>query len=81
MCLGIPAKVIQKLSDTEAVVELSGVHYRASLLLVEDVNEEDYVIVHAGFAIQKIDEEEAQITLRLIDEVLNESAETAGERV
>lgn len=81
MCLGIPAKVIQKLSDTEAMVELSGVHYRASLLLVEDVNEEDYVIVHAGFAIQKIDEEEAQITLRLIDEVLNESAETAGERV
>lgn len=81
MCLGIPAKVIQKLSDAEAVVELNGVHYRASLLLVEDVNEEDYVIVHAGFAIQKIDEEEAQITLRLIDEVLNESTETAGERV
>ncbi|MBI3919893.1 MAG: HypC/HybG/HupF family hydrogenase formation chaperone [Armatimonadetes bacterium] len=77
MCLGIPAKVIQKLSDAEAVVELNGVQYQASLLLVEDVNEEDYVIIHAGFAIQKIDEEEAQITLRLIDEVLNGSAETA----
>ena len=51
-----------------AVIDVDGVQRQASLLLLSDAREGDYVIVHAGFAIQKIDESAAQETLKLLRE-------------
>ncbi|HID57146.1 TPA: HypC/HybG/HupF family hydrogenase formation chaperone [Candidatus Poribacteria bacterium] len=64
MCMAVPMRVIQINGDF-GVVELGGVRREVSLQLVEDVRENDYVIVHAGFAIEKLDEEAARETLEL----------------
>ena len=71
MCLGIPMKVI-KINDGLGVVELGGVKREISLQLVEDIKIGDYVIIHAGFAIQKLNEEEAEETLSLLREIAGE---------
>lgn len=72
MCLAIPAKVISVEGST-ALVTIEDVEYRASLLLLDDVHPGDFIMLHAGFAIQKVDEEEAAETLRLLYEVANNS--------
>ncbi len=54
MCLAIPSKIVE-IKDQMAVIDVAGVTRQASLLLLEDVAIGDYVIVHAGFAIEKID--------------------------
>ncbi|SEN54186.1 HypC/HybG/HupF family hydrogenase formation chaperone [Nitrosomonas marina] len=69
MCLAIPAKVEQFTADENAIVELSGIRKEISLALVDEVNPGDYVIVHAGYAIQKLDVEEAEQTLALFEEL------------
>jgi len=71
MCLSIPAKV-EKIDGNEAIVNLSGNRLKVALDLLDDVREGDYVLVHAGYAIQKIDEVEAEETLRLIKELEEE---------
>jgi len=68
MCLSIPAKVIQINGDM-AKVSVCDVILNACLQLTDDVKEGDYVLIHAGFAIQKIDEKEAEETIRLIGEI------------
>jgi hydrogenase expression/formation protein HypC len=67
MCLAVPAKVI-KVYGERAVVEIGGVRREASLSLVADqgISVGDYVLIHTGFAIQKVDEEEAKETLDLL---------------
>jgi len=65
MCLAIPSK-ITKIENEMAVIDVDGVQRQASLLLLSDVQVGDYVIVHAGFAIQKIDAAAAQETLKLL---------------
>jgi len=67
MCLAIPSK-ITKIDNLMAVIDVDGVRREASLLLVEDAQVGDYVIVHAGFAISKIDEQTALETLALLKE-------------
>ena len=67
MCLAIPAKVI-RVEGATALVMIEDTEYNASLLLLEDVKAGDYVMLHAGFAIQKVDEEEAKETMRLLVE-------------
>lgn len=67
MCLAIPSK-ITKIDNLMAVIDVDGVRREASLLLVEDAQVGDYVIVHAGFAISKIDEQGALETLALLKE-------------
>jgi hydrogenase expression/formation protein HypC len=67
MCLAIPSK-ITKIENEMAVIDVDGVQRQASLLLLSDVEVGDYVIVHAGFAIQKIDETAARETLKLLKE-------------
>lgn len=67
MCLSVPAKVIE-IEENLAMVELGGTKTKVSLDLVEDIEINDYVLVHTGFALQKIDEEEAKRTLELFDE-------------
>ena len=74
MCLAIPAKVL-KIEGLLALVSIEGVEYKASLQLLEDVKEGDFVMLHAGFAIEKIDPEEAAETLRLLNEIMGYSAE------
>ena len=68
MCLSIPSKVLS-IQDDKAIVSVAGTEYEASLQLVEDVEVNDYVLLHTGFAIQKISEEEAEETLRLLREI------------
>ena len=66
MCLGVPMKVIS-LNGTTATVEVGGVRKEASVEFLSDVRVGDYVIVHAGFAIQKVLPEDASETLDLFD--------------
>ncbi len=65
MCLAIPAKVIELLTDEMARVSLDGVSVTVSIALVENIAPGDYVIVHVGYALAKLDEKEAQETLAL----------------
>jgi len=69
MCLAVPMKVEQLMPDDLAVVELDGVRKVVSLALVDDVKEGDYVIVHVGFALTRLDPEEAAKTLALFSEI------------
>jgi hydrogenase expression/formation protein HypC len=69
MCLAIPARVEQLLDNDAAIVNLGGVRKEISLALVDEVLVGDYVIVHVGFALQKLDEEEALRTLELFAEL------------
>ena len=69
MCLAIPALVEKITDDDKAIVNLDGVRKEVSLALVEDVAVGDYVIVHVGYALQKLDEAEAQETLALFAEL------------
>ncbi|MCP2501092.1 MAG: HypC/HybG/HupF family hydrogenase formation chaperone [Deltaproteobacteria bacterium] len=68
MCLGVPAKILET-GDGAAVVELGGVRREISVMLVDDVSVGEWVIVHAGFAIEKLSEEEAEQTLALFREI------------
>ena len=69
MCLAIPVRVVQLLDEQTAVVDLDGIRKEISLALVDDVKVGDYVIVHVGYAIGKIDPEEAERTLALFAEL------------
>ena len=60
MCLAVPARIIELHEGDTATVDLGGVKLTISLALVEDVAPEDYVIVHVGFALSRVDEAEAQ---------------------
>ena len=70
MCLGIPAKVVQINDSQEGKVDYLGTKVKTNFTLLEDVKKGDWVIVHAGFAISKLDENEAQETLELLREFL-----------
>jgi hydrogenase expression/formation protein HypC len=67
MCLAIPSKIV-KIENNVATIDVDGVQREASLLLLEDPKVGEYVIVHAGFAINKINEEHAQESLKLMRE-------------
>ena len=63
MCLAVPSKIVE-IKDQTATIDVGGVRREASLMLLDDVNLGDYVIVHAGFAISKVDEAVAEETLQ-----------------
>jgi len=65
MCLAIPALIVALPSPDEAVIDIGGVRKTISLDLVEDVSLGDYVIVHVGYALARLDQQEAQRTLAL----------------
>jgi hydrogenase expression/formation protein HypC len=69
MCLAIPAQVVEISDGDNAVVNLGGVKKEISLALVEGVGVGDYVIVHVGYALNKLDPEEAAKTLALFAEM------------
>jgi hydrogenase expression/formation protein HypC len=68
MCLSIPAKIISVEGET-ATASVGGAIINVGLHMVDDVKAGDYVLVHTGFALQKISDEEAQETLKLIKEL------------
>ncbi len=68
MCLAVPVRVL-KIDGLKAIVELGGLTRQASLMLVPDTQVGDYVLLHAGFAIQKLDEREANETISLFAEI------------
>ena len=69
MCLAIPAQVVELREGDQAVVELAGVRKEISLALVDQVAVGDYVIVHVGYALNKLDPDEAAKTLALFAEI------------
>ena len=80
MCLAVPTR-IKHIDNEMAEVELDGVSRAVSLAMVPDAQVADYVLVHAGYAISLIDEEEAKETLRLLQELeraQQEELEQAG---
>lgn len=72
MCLAIPAKVLS-VDGATALVTIEGVEYQASLLLLDHVQPGDFVMLHAGFAIEKVDADEAAETMRLLNEIAGKS--------
>lgn len=68
MCLAVPAKIVEK-KDMMATVDVEGVQRQISLMLLPEADEGDFILMHAGFAIQMIDEEEAKFTAQLLKEV------------
>lgn len=78
MCLGIPSKIIS-IDDSRAIIDVYGARRDISLMLLEEpVNIGDYVIVHAGFAIQKLQEDIAKETLGYFDQYLQAVAIEEG---
>jgi hydrogenase expression/formation protein HypC len=76
MCLALPAKVLAIDATTDmAIVALGGVRKDVSLALVDDVRVDDFVLIHAGYALNRLSEEEAERTLQLFAE----AGLTAGE--
>jgi hydrogenase expression/formation protein HypC len=68
MCLAVPMKII-KIQDSKAQVESGGLQYEVDLSLLPEAKLDDYVLVHAGFAIQIMDKKEADETLALFQEL------------
>ena len=69
MCLAIPARVAELLNDGSALVDVGGVRKEVSLALMDGVAVGDYVIVHVGYALNRLDPEEAEKTLQLFAEI------------
>ena len=88
MCLSVPAK-IESIEKDMAVCSVGGATYRASLLMldIDDLKIGDFVLLHTGFAIQKISKEDAEETLKLFDEfedfneILDEEERISGKRI
>lgn len=76
MCLAIPAEVLSIEGET-ATVDLDGVQMPVSLALVDDVVAGDFVVVHVGYALTRIEPEEAEAQLRLMKEALSAGTEPA----
>lgn len=74
MCLSVPAKVLE-IDGTVAKVSIGGSIIDISLQLVEEVKIGDYVLVHTGFALEKIDEDEARKTLAMLEDMREEDPE------
>ncbi len=76
MCLGVTGKVVIINNDNNtALVDFLGVPRWVGITLVTDVEVDDYVLVHAGYALEKIDEREAQERIELWEEVLEAEEE------
>lgn len=68
MCLAVPARIVELLPDAQAVVDLDGVRREISVALVDGLAPGDYVVLHVGFALARLDPDEARRTLELFAE-------------
>ncbi|MGO8855384.1 MAG: HypC/HybG/HupF family hydrogenase formation chaperone [Steroidobacteraceae bacterium] len=69
MCLAVPVRVVTLLDDQWVETEVGGIRSRVSIALIDDVALGDFLIVHAGFAITRLDVEEAEKSLALFNEI------------
>ncbi|MEF8722070.1 HypC/HybG/HupF family hydrogenase formation chaperone [Candidatus Accumulibacter phosphatis] len=69
MCLALPCRIVELRAGEQALIDVAGVGKEISLALVEDVAVGDYVIVHVGYALTRLDPEEAEKTLALFAEL------------
>ncbi len=74
MCLSVPGRIL-KICNSTAQVSISGSIIEVSLQLLENVKVGDYILVHAGFALEKLDTEEAIITLNTLKSISKEESE------
>jgi hydrogenase expression/formation protein HypC len=74
MCLAVPVRVAELLPDQMAKVSLDGVSKTVSVALIDDLAVGDYVILHVGFALSKVDAEAAEQTLDLIRDIAGMSS-------
>ena len=80
MCLAVPMRVVETLDGTRASVEAEGISRVVDVSLLGGVAPGDYLIVHAGFAIEKLDKEEADARIELFREMARLEAEDAAAR-
>jgi hydrogenase expression/formation protein HypC len=80
MCLAIPVRVIELRDDAMALVDLDGIRKEISLALVDGVQVGDYVILHVGYALSRLDPQEAERTLALFAELPKAAAGQAAGR-
>ncbi len=78
MCLAIPVRVVELLQGDAALVDVGGVRKQISLALVEDIAVGDYVILHVGYALQKLDPDEAATTLALFAQMAADAEPASG---
>ena len=71
MCLGVPM-LVKSIENDMALCEIDGVQREASLMMIDGVAVGDFVLIHAGFAIERIDEDEAQLTLEALRSALDQ---------
>lgn len=74
MCLAIPAQITQILDDTRAIISLGGITKEISIALLEKIAVGDYVILHVGYALTRLDEDEAKKTLNLFAQMLKDTS-------
>lgn len=73
MCLALPAQITQILDDDRAIVHIGGISKEISTALLEKVTPGDYVIIHVGYALTRLDEQEAQKTLALFAQMMQDT--------
>lgn len=74
MCLAIPAQVIDIQENFQATVDIGGVKKNVSVCLIDDIHVGDYVIIHQGYALNKLDLDEAEKTLEVFREIAERRA-------
>ena len=79
MCLAIPVRVVELQGESTAIVDLDGIRKAISLALVDGVQVGDYVILHVGYALTRLDPDEAERTLALFAELPKAPAATQGQ--
>jgi hydrogenase expression/formation protein HypC len=77
MCLAIPVKIVELAENDMALADVGGIRKEISLALVDDVKVGDYVILHVGYAINRLDPEEAEKTLALFAELTEHERQMA----
>ena len=80
MCLSVPAQVIE-IDGQIADVSVGGAIFKAGLHMLDNVNPGDYILLHAGFAIQKISEKDALETIRLLEELEGYGKKESGNEI
>lgn len=74
MCLALPAQITRIIDNDRAQINLGGITKEISIALLDEVAEGDYVIIHVGYALTRLDEQEAQKTLSLFAQMLKDTS-------
>jgi hydrogenase expression/formation protein HypC len=72
MCLALPAQITQILDNDRAIINLGGITKEISIAFLDEIAEGDYVIIHVGYALTRLDEQEAKKTLSLFAQMLKD---------